>query len=252
MLYYKEKCINCGLCVQVCPVHANVMEENIHKYKRELCITCGACQEICPGGAFEIAGYEMEEEVLLKKISRDKIFYQQTQGGVTFSGGEPLMQAKVLQSILRRCKQQKIHTAIETCLIASEKVIEELIPYIDIWICDMKAYDSDLHEKYTGAENVLILRNLKNLAKRIPEKMWVRIPLIPGVSAEEEQFRRMASFLSQYNFERVEIMPYHDVGVSKYAALGQSYGFKNEKIFTLEEVQRYKKILIEYKVSNVV
>ena len=243
MLYYESKCKGCGMCVPVCPAQANRMEDGRHKYDRDLCILCGGCQLVCQERAFEIAGYEIEAEELLEKIRRDAPFYTETGGGVTFTGGEPLMQEEALLAILRRCKEAGIHTAVETCLMTSKQVIDRLRPYIDLWICDMKAYTSALHKAYTGADNASIKSNIEYLADLCAENMWIRIPLIAGINAEEAEVENMAEFLQPYSFQRVEVMPYHDIGVSKYRALGQQYPLEDETLFVENEVQRFKGIL---------
>lgn len=252
LLYYAEKCIHCGKCTAVCPTGAQLMAAGVHQYRRGQCIHCGACQEVCPAGALEVAGYVITPEQLLAKISRDRIFYDQTGGGVTFTGGEPLAQAKVLLPLIKLCKEEGIHTAVETCLMVPETILESILPYLDLWICDMKTYSSSLHKQYTGAENHQIKSNLKYLADRCAENMWVRIPFISGVNDQFDEMGKMAEFLAPYPFARVEVMPYHDIGVSKYTALGQIYSLAEEKLFTAEDTEVFREILRSGGVRNVI
>jgi pyruvate formate lyase activating enzyme len=248
-MYHPEKCVGCGLCVKVCAQHANSMQNGLHIFNRENCNICGNCADVCPERAFEIAGYDLEIHELLKKIERDKAFYEETTGGVTFSGGEPFAQYDGLLEITRLCKAESIHTAVETSLLTTREKIEQIYENIDLWICDMKAYSSELHEKGTRRKNDRILRNLQYLLERDASKVWVRIPLIPNFNDLDSEFISMAVFLQPYEILRVEIMPCHTTGDSKYMALGKDYDAL--EVPTEDRVKHFCQILEENGVKNV-
>ncbi len=249
IMFYPEKCVGCGKCSAVCPEGAHVMEDHMHVYGREKCTLCGICTSICPERALEMAGYDMEVHDLFRKISRDQIFYTETGGGVTFTGGEPLAQYEVLKEIAQMCAEAGMHTAVETSLLAPQKAVFELDEWISLWICDMKAFSPQLHERGTGRPNEGILDNLLYLLRRDPQKVWVRIPLIPNFNDLEDEFTKIAKFLSEFHIPRVEIMPYHAVGESKYIALGKK--FDGAEAPTKEKIKHFCRILEKGGVANV-
>jgi pyruvate formate lyase activating enzyme len=251
LLYYAEKCNGCGRCVEFCNTGANSIIEGLHVFKRDNCSMCGHCAKICPQDAFEIAGYVIEPDELIKKIIRDRAFYEETGGGVTFTGGEPLAQLSVLKEIINKCRDERINIAIETSMMALWSDIVNLIETVDLWICDLKAITGELHKKGTGVNNDIILRNLCKM-KSAAHKMWIRIPLVMGFNDSDEEFEKIAEFLREYELARVEIMPYHDLGLSKYYALNQE---KKEFEFTVPSekyISRFKDILISNNVRNVI
>jgi pyruvate formate lyase activating enzyme len=212
---------------------------------------CGLCAKVCPQSAFEIVGYVIEPDALSKKIMRDKIFYEETGGGVTFTGGEPLAQLSALGEIINKCRVEKINVAVETSMMAPLSDIVNLIDTVDLWICDLKAISSELHKKGTGVDNDIILKNLR-MMKVVAHKMWIRIPLIMGFNDSDGEFKKMADFLREYELARVEIMPYHDLGLSKQYALNQETNKTAFKVPPEEYVSRFKNILISNKVKNVI
>lgn len=250
-LYYAQKCNACGSCAKVCPA-ANSVLNGRHRYDRASCTTCGICAKVCPQEAFKLVGYDMNTNDLLLKIARDRVFYDETGGGVTFTGGEPLAQPEELREIATLCKSAAIHTAIETSLMASRQVVEEAFPAIDLWICDIKAYSGRFHKKLTGSDNALILSNFNWLAQRAIQRMWVRIPLITGINDSKAELEQIAELLSEKPFGRVELMPYHDIGMSKYAALGMRYATQGVTAPNGEKLDEVRSLLRGKGVMNVV
>ena len=209
MMFYKNKCTVCGKCKEKCP---NALET---------CSLCGRCTLYCPHDARDICGKEYTVDEVLKEVVKDKSFYETSGGGVTFSGGECMLQIEFLTKILKACKQNGIHTAVDTAGHVPYERFEQILPYTDLFLYDVKCFDSDKHRQYTGVENQLILKNLKSLlAKSTP--VWIRIPIIPTVNDTEEELQRIKEYLSSCGApEKVELLPYHAMGEHKYAAIGK-------------------------------
>ena len=210
MLFYKNKCINCEKCKQICP--------NSLKF----CSFCGRCEDLCPTDARKICGRQYTPQEVMKEIVKDKDFYLNTNGGVTFSGGECMLQIDFLEEILKDCKKEGIHTAIDTAGHIRFENFERIIPYTDLFLYDVKCLDNEKHKRYTGVSNELILENLKRLLL-LGQKVWVRIPVIKDVNDSEEEMLKIKSFLDRYpNPEKIELLAYHSMGENKYSALGKS------------------------------
>jgi pyruvate formate lyase activating enzyme len=228
------------------------MKEEMHIFDRGNCTLCGLCVKVCAQKAFELAGYDIDPEELIRRIIRDRIFYEETGGGVTFTGGEPFVQISELREIVKQCKLENINVALETSMMAAWNDIEELIGSVDVWICDLKAMSAELHIKGTGMDNKIILQNICGLLENIPGKIWVRIPLIPDYNDTEDEFKKIALFLSKYEPVRVEIMPYHDFGISKYTALYQNPDKNIFPVPSAEYISYFKSILTQNNVKNVI
>ena len=230
MMFYKNKCGNCGKCKEKCP---NSLES---------CELCGKCTFYCPNDAREICGKDYTVDEVLREIRKDKTFYKTSGGGVTFSGGECLLQIDFLEAILKECKRNGIHTAVDTAGHVPFVCFERILPYTDLFLYDIKCYDSEKHKKYTGTSNELILSNLKRLLQS-GKAIWIRIPIIPDVTDNEEELLTIKAFLSSYGCpEKVELLPYHDMGEHKYAALGkmaQTFSVPSE-----EKMIQLKKIFL--------
>lgn len=238
LLYYSEKCILCGMCASVCPKIVHQVNEEMHAVQWNKCIRCGRCAEVCPEKSLEIAGEWIENPVLTEKIFRDRLFYMKTGGGVTFSGGEPLLQAKNLLPVIRACKEQQIHVAIETASYVTWENMENLLPYVDLWICDIKAISASLFKEGCGQNIDVICENLKRLSACQGAKMWIRVPLITNFNDTKEELGKIRKFIDSLgnSVERVEILPYHDIGKTKYYAMGKSYELEELPIPTEEMI----------------
>lgn len=219
----KSLCTGCGLCKKIC--------------QREKCIFCGQCVKYCPSGARKIIGREIGEDELLKIVSEDKPFYQ-PDGGVTVSGGECMLQYKFLESFLKSCRKNNIHTAVDTAGAVPWEHFETVLPYTDLFLYDIKCISPQLHKQFTGMDNADILLNLKKL-KNADAKIHVRIPLIPGFNDNDYEMEKIAGFLKDIMPKKIEVLPYHTMGIGKAEALG-----KNPIRFTVPDnytVNRYKK-----------
>ena len=219
ILFYKNKCVECGRCDGM---------------------TVDSDHFICFHDAKSICGREISLGELFREIRRDASFFASSEGGVTFSGGECMLQIDFLEEILKECKREGIHTAVDTAGHVPYERFEQILPYTDLFLYDVKCFDSDKHRQYTGVENQLILKNLKSLlAKSTP--VWIRIPIIPTVNDTEEELQRIKEYLSSCGIpEKVELLPYHAMGEHKYAAIG-----KETQIFSVpskEKMTELKKI----------
>ena len=209
MMFYKNKCTDCGKCKNKCP-HALLD-----------CDLCGACTDDCPQGAREICGRNYTVDEVMKIILKDKAFYRASGGGVTFSGGECMLQIDFLKTLLQTCKENNIHTAIDTAGHVPFDRFEQITPYTDLFLYDVKCYDRETHKKHTGVGNELIFENLGRLLSG-KKSVWVRIPVIPGINDSIEEMTAIRKLLDWYGFpEKVELLPYHAMGDHKYAALGK-------------------------------
>lgn len=217
LAYIKNKCINCGECVGVCPVNAHSIKDGMHCYNRDVCTNCGNCEEACLGEAIKLYGKEMTVDELVPILCEDKDFYDNSGGGVTLSGGECLMQADFCRELLKQLKERNIHTAVDTCGFVSEDAINKVIDYTDVFLYDLKAIDSEIHKKCTGQTNDNILSNLKYIDS-CGKKTEIRIPYVPGYNSSE--MPQIADFVKGLkNVTKVKVLPYHNYAGSKYDSL---------------------------------
>lgn len=208
MMFYKDKCTGCGKCREVCPNHL------------KKCDFCGKCELYCPADARKVCGREYTPAEVFAEVIKDKAFYDNSGGGVTFSGGECMLQLDFLREILEKCKSAGIHTAVDTAGNVPWKSFEKILPFTDLFLYDIKAFGAELHRKGTGVSNELILENLKNLSGRAD--VIVRIPVIGGYNDNDEEIRQIADFLKQIKIIKAELLPYHAMGEHKYTALGRN------------------------------
>lgn len=211
MMIYKNKCTGCGKCASVCPHHLSS------------CEFCGKCEILCPNDARKVCGKEYTPEEVLKEVIKDKTFYETSNGGVTFSGGECMLQADFLCETLKLCKENGIHTAIDTAGCVSWEHFEKIMPYADLFLYDVKCFDEQKHKEYTGVSNKLILENLKKISDTGDKEIIIRIPVIHGVNDDEKEMGMIAEFLKGIRYTSVDLLPYHKMGEHKYDALDMAY-----------------------------
>jgi len=223
-MYTESKCIGCGQCVDVCPVHACELTDEGIVTNQELCDSCGQCAEVCPAKATEMSGHHESVADLLKVIEAERPFFDQSGGGVTFSGGEPLLYPEFLTEILDACGRLKIHRTVDTSGLASSRNLLKVAKRTDLFLYDLKLMDSKKHKEWTGVGNKQILQNLQALAK-IGAKIQIRIPLIKGVNIDEENIGATATFVAALAGPRktIKLLPYHNLAGGKSAKLGQEY-----------------------------
>ena len=238
--FHKEQCVFCGKCVQVCPEGVHEIREGRHAVNREHCKTCGKCVEECLYGALSLQGQQMTAEELETEIKKDAAYYRKSGGGVTFSGGEPMLQYENLLPLLQKLKKQKIPIAVDTAGCIPFEWYEKILPYTDLFLFDIKAYTEKLHLELTGQPNRIILENLSGLLK-VGAKVWVRIPLIPGLNDSREELEAVCAFLQQMEgIERIEPLTYHSYGVGKYEISGLDYGLTDMEPPNPQMKKRYR------------
>lgn len=223
-MYTESKCIGCGECVDNCLEQACELTDEGIITDKDLCTSCGRCAQVCPALATEMSGRYESVSDLMKVIENERPFFDQSGGGVTFSGGEPLLYPDFLNKILDACGQRKIHRTVDTSGLASAKNLLEVAKRTDLFLYDLKLMDSKKHKKWTGAGNKRILKNLTVLAKTGAE-IQIRIPLVNGVNTDEGNIEATAVFVDSLAGPRkmISLLPYHNVAGGKSAKLGQSY-----------------------------
>lgn len=228
-MYSKTKCIGCNTCVEACSQDACKLTPNGIVTDVELCKMCGKCAEVCPTGATEMSGEEKTMEELLEIIEEERIFFDQSKGGVTISGGEPLMHHEFVLELLDECRTRGIHTAVDTSGYASSAIFLKLAEKTDLILYDLKLIDTKKHEYWTGIGNEAILENLKLLA-RTGAEINIRIPLIKGVNDDEVSITSIAKFILSLDGKKksINLLPYHNIAKSKYEKLGKI--FENENL----------------------
>ena len=229
MSYFKEKCQLCGICVSACPNNAlQLIDDEIIRDK-SLCNTCGICAEKCPNQVMEIIGRNIPIEELVENVLRDKIFYDNSGGGSTFSGGEPTMQTNFLLEVLDALKKQGIHTAIETCGYFNEDLIGKLVEFVDLFLFDIKLIDKEKHKEFTGVSNEKILANFSKIFSKVGhERIIPRIPLIPGVNTDISTIQQIITFLDSINYDgQIHLMPYNKLTKTKYEKVGMGDLYKD-------------------------
>jgi len=196
------------------------MENNTHIFDRSMCITCGACAVVCYPEALKTAGKYMKADEVMGEILKDSVFFENHDGGVTFSGGEPFFQPAFLRAILQLCRKKNISTAVETSLHAPWDVIEPVIPLIDYFLIDIKHPDGKIHKDATGADNKLILSNLARIAKSGAD-ILIRVPVIPGFNDDAICMEQITAILKELGLSKIELLPYHNMAKVKYQSLGK-------------------------------
>lgn len=241
LMFRKFLCIHCGLCIKACKQKALDIN-NPNFIDRKKCIMCEECANVCPSSALEVKGKEMTVAEVIEELKKDEKYYFSSNGGITLSGGETLMQPDFAKELFRACKSRGWHTAIETEGYASEEAIKEVIPHVDLVLLDIKANNDEIHKKVTGVSNKLIKKNamlLQSISNTI-----IRVPTIPGVNADEKEFSDIVNFVKTLpNVKELHILPYHNYGEGKYYLLGRDYELSNLKKLDEKYVDKLKEFV---------
>lgn len=241
LFFNVKRCISCGDCIKICPRGAISGRTEKISVDREICIRCFQCAKVCPSGALEEIGKEMSVEEVVRQTSADLLSYQMSGGGVTFSGGEPLLQQAFLKELLKKHKELGMSTAVETSFSGKWSDIAELIQYVDLFLIDLKIVDAGRLRKYTKASAGLILENLRKIfLTEIP--VVIRIPLIPGYTTQQRNIDSILEFLTRHkgkNLEYISLLPFHRFGEAKAESLGtlRELNIKNISQPFLEKVK---------------
>ncbi len=243
--FFENRCILSGDCVTVCPNNAISFVEDIRIWDSNLCQLCGKCAEACPTEAIQLVGKDTTLEEIMTEVEKDVIYYDQSGGGVTFSGGEPLQQVDFLADLLQQCKEHEIHTVVDTSGLAAWERFEKVLPYTDLFLYDLKAMDEEKHRQFTGVSNQIILENLQKLTEA-GAKVRVRIPIIPGINDDKENLLSTRAFIiSLGNIQGVDLLPYHNIAADKYHRMAHEYRLQNIETPSDEEMQKLAEIFEE-------
>ncbi len=233
IMFKPTTCVSCGSCVPVCPqkIHS-ISSSGEHIIDRSIdCIGCGQCVEACIPDALKVAGEQVPISELLEYVEQDRAFYDQSGGGVTLGGGEVTSQPEAAINLLQACKQEGLHTAIETCGYTKKETILRFAEYVDLFLFDLKHIDPDRHFELTGVRNEMILENLEELIMK-RNHVKVRMPMLKGINDSEAEIRGVIEFLKPFrefkNFEGIDLLPYHKLGVNKYVQLGMDYPIEGD------------------------
>lgn len=250
--HFERRCLSCKSCIKYCPEHALTFIPDAQDkitIDRTLCINCGECTRVCPTNALTYDSTWMNVDELVGEILKDRLFYEESEGGVTLSGGDPVFQHTFAVEVLERCKQEGLHTAVETCLYASESVVKEFVPVTDAFLVDMKLFDEEEHIRATGKSNNVIKNNLKLLAD-LHADMVVRIPLIPGYTANEDNLKKIADYVHGLRDDLpIELINFNNLARDKYAAMGKEYPLaKDLRPYAKESLNRFYEVVRRPKV----
>jgi pyruvate formate lyase activating enzyme len=234
-----NRCIHCGICVETCPQGA-ISQPDGFQVVTDLtrCTVCGECIDACVAGAREIAGRSMTAGEVLAEVESDIPFFDESGGGVTFSGGEPMMQPDFLLELLQGCKQRELRTALDTSGFTPWEKLQAVAPFVDLFLYDIKLIDAEKHRRYMGVSNQIILENLHRLAA-LGKTIFIRVPLIPGINDDAENLEQLAQLaVSLPAVKRVDLLPYHHAAMGKYDTLEKNYALRDLQPHPYEAVAR--------------
>ncbi len=237
---FPAKCIGCGACVRACPAGAFVPGEYGTVWDRSKCEGCGRCAEVCFAGARRLSAHTISVDSAVREVLADKVFYKEN-GGMTASGGEPLLQADFLAALLSRLRAEGVHTAIDTAGNVPWARFEQVLAHTNLFLYDIKAADAARHRAGTGVTNDLILANFDRLCDT-GARIWVRIPCIPGFNADDASMEALAALLAPYAqcLDKVELLSFHKLGGGKYESMDQAYTYKDTDAIPKERMERWR------------
>lgn len=250
MMFFEKKCVGLKECKRVCPEDA-ILESADKRISVEKCNNCGLCAEVCYANAVQLSGKYMTIEEVMREIEKDKLFYKNSGGGITLSGGEPTAQEKFTAELLAKCKESGLHTTIETCGYIKWESLKEILNNTDLVLYDLKCMDSELHKKYTGVANDLILSNLKKIIDS-RYNLIIRVPFVPEYNNSRKNIEELANFLRGLDYTgEIHLLPFHNLGEQKYLRLDKPYGLRNLRPPDKKIVEDTRKFLesFNFKVS---
>ena len=246
VIFVKSRCIGCGQCVEKCPDNAIHDSEGLKVIDHSACSLCGICTDVCPTEAMKFDGSLMTVSDVMEIIEKDRAFYDKSGGGVTFSGGEPSYQWEFLHEMLRNCKGAAIHTALETTGHMEWTIFEQLLPFVDLLLYDVKHTESETHEKLTGKPNHIIQENLKRIAGRKSPPIEIHFPVIPGCNDSQSNIDALLDIMKSLGLRKIDLFPFHLLGSHEYEELGIDYAMKNRTVPTDRDIGRIKKYITSH------
>jgi pyruvate formate lyase activating enzyme len=237
-VWHGSKCIANRACIKACPENALQLLKTGMQIDLEKCTACGACEEACPTGAMEIIGKVREASELVEELVRDRIFFETSKGGITISGGEPLLQSEFVIQVASALQEMGIHVALDTSGYATESVWLEVLKHVDLVLLDLKQMDPELHRVFTGVPLNVVLSNARVLG-RLSIPVWIRTPIIPGHTDSVENVKAIARFIKKEmpNVERYDLLAFNKLCVEKYSLFGLEYPLRNEELIEREVME---------------
>lgn len=242
LMYLRQKCVGCGQCVAVCPNGAPSLCDGSVRIDRSRCVGCGRCVAGCLGSALRISGSPMSAAEVFEVVRRDKDYYDATGGGLTLSGGEPTLHAEKLGDLIELCREQGIRTAVETCGYTEASKMLMALELFDLFLFDIKTMDHEKFRQLTGGKLEMVLENFTAVAQRDPERIILRIPVLPGFNHTEEDIRAILTFAAGLGVKRADLLPYHTLGLTKYRQMDIPYRFPVQKGLTEDALKPYLKL----------
>lgn len=244
-------CISCGKCWSACPHNSPPDECPGPLTDWEHCTVCGECVETCPTGGRTLIGEQRSVAEVMTEVMKDRVFYEESGGGVTLSGGEPLMQPDFVRAILEACREQAIPTAVDTCGFCNQQEMLSIAESTDLFLYDLKAMDDAVHREHTGVSNVRILDNLVALS-RVHTNIWIRIPVVTGVNDSNAELEAMAQFVSTTGgIKRVDLLSYHPLGSQKHDRIGKQSSSHTATVPTTETMQHAEELFRSIGINEV-
>ena len=244
MIWLENHCIGCRLCVQACPNHAISLSEAGQKRDMSLCVGCQTCADACPTLSVEVKGRDWDVDALVEELLKDRAYFEKSGGGITVSGGDPMLQWEKVVVLLRKLKEAGISTALDSALLTTQNALDTVLPYVDLLLMDIKLIDEEQHKHWTGVSNAVILSNIRYIAQqkrdgKLSTGIWIRTPMIPGATATEANLSGISRFISENLhglFERWELCAFNNLCRDKYRRLGMVWQFADTPLMTRSEM----------------
>lgn len=253
LLWYANRCIGVRDCLKACPENALDLTPKGMTIDRERCTACGLCEEACPAAALEVIGKPWSVEDLVQEVKKDEPFFRNSGGGITLGGGEPMFQAEFVAAFLRRCREDGLSTAMDTCGLAPWARYEEILPYVDLLLLDLKQMDPETHLKATGVKLEPILETARRLGEISGLTLWIRTPVIPGFTDAEENVRAAARFIARHmpNVRRYDLLGFNNLCIGQYDRLGMTFVLRDAQLLRRERMEALKAAAEEAGAPNV-
>ena len=245
------KCTGCGECARVCPENAiDLSPDGMRRIDWDRCSQCLKCIDACIYGALEVAGKHMSVDEVVREAEKDAIFYKNSGGGVTISGGEPLLQHEFLVELLLNLKKKAFHVAVDTSGYAPQSALKKIVEHVDLVLFDIKHLDPKIHRAYTGIDNEIILKNVRYVAQRVPT--WFRMALIAGINDSAAHIQQVAELAADLGIEKISLLPYHEGGKSKCRQIGKCYEINGDRTPSTDHLNDLIQIASHYGIQATV